>query len=451
VADDQNFSTSYKEVRAQIIEYLDNSNFNEAYNTIKGILDYPGRIENNEIWHDIFTLFKTIAKEFAGDDFAQLVQDVIESPDTISVLYSLAYELYEQNLYGIAATVLKRANEILPQDEKIVTELISNLEALMLNHEACKILSESKELIESSDLCRFLLAFNSLMTGNIDEPLKLLPSLRDSEDSDILYMYRSLKGMLNRALELKKIRSLDNRDLRGWHLALNGSILLHLSPFGLEDAMFGRYAYVTDTDSLILDGITRLKEVLKVAGIVVPALLALPDRSSQILGLTTSKLLDIPLKNWVDIDINTPGLIVAYDLDENQTAEILTEVADHRPGQILWVHASCWTNPFPFAPDITTYLYQTNVNPWSGGGMGYDLKKKRVAITEADKSDEEEIAKRITEAEIDEEYLDDLADLLSLIEPLKNLDDEDKPGIFKTQGRRIRQRQGSPVQSNRFL
>jgi len=55
------------------------------------------------------------------------------------------------------------------------------------------------------------------------------------------------------------------------------------------------------------------------------------------------------------------------------------------------------------------------------------------------------------EATIDNEYLKDLNDLVSIIEPLKTLEEDDKPDIFKKQGRRLRRRYGSPVKSNRFL
>jgi len=82
--------------------------------------------------------------------------------------------------------------------------------------------------------------------------------------------------------------------------------------------------------------------------------------------------------------------------------------------------------------------------------MGYNMKLKRVSITERDPSDDEELSNRILEASIDNEYLKDLDDLLSIIEPLKTLEEDDKPGIFKIQGRRLRQRHGSPVKSNRF-
>jgi len=446
----KDYPENYLKLREEIHQHLEKSNPREAFILIRSFLSYPNKITNDLLFKDALELLEKIIRFLIGENLAEIVLDLIENPESISVLYDLAYDLYELNIHDIAAFLLDRANTIKPQDSKIVSELVGNLEALMLNKDAYDILSQSKELVDSDELHRYLLAFNGLMIGKIEEPLKLLPTLQNSADSDIQFMYKALKGMLNRSSVLKKSRSLDDKDLRGWHMILNGSILLHRSPYGLEDGMYGRYAYISDSFPLIQEGINRLKNVLDISGLKIPSILALPDRSSQILAIAASKLLNISLKQWNEIDVNTQGLIVAYDLDGIYSEDILIEIAEHRPNQILWAHASCWTNAFPFSPDITTYLYQENANPWSGGGLAYNMKEKKVTITESDMSKEEEIALRVLEASKDADYIDDLDDLLSMMEPLKNLENEALPGIFKEKGRRIRQRQGSPVRSNRF-
>ena len=85
-------------------------------------------------------------------------------------------------------------------------------------------------------------------------------------------------------------------------------------------------------------------------------------------------------------------MVVAYDLDSLGSEDLLVQIADHRPGQILWAHASCWTNPFPFSPDLTTFLYQYNASPWGGGRMVYDRKSKDVKFDEPNSSSDEDIA-----------------------------------------------------------
>ncbi|MFX1574853.1 MAG: hypothetical protein ACFFB0_19115 [Promethearchaeota archaeon] len=59
-------------------------------------------------------------------------------------------------------------------------------------------------------------------------------------------------------------------------------LLKNLSPQGLKDSMFRVYAYVSDSYSLILDEINRVKELLQIVYIKSPRILALLVRSSQI-------------------------------------------------------------------------------------------------------------------------------------------------------------------------
>lgn len=446
-----NFPEEYKQIRQQFLKNLKQNNLQEAYTNIREILDYPGYFYLEAVWVDAIELFERIIRELNGDEWGDLVKNIRENPNDVDALYDLAYNLYEESAHSIAATFLSRANKIKPQDEKIISELVVNLEFMMFNQDACIILSEAKELLENSEFCRYLLGFNRIMTGNIDETKKIIPTIQDSQDQDIQFMADSLKGMINRVSALKKSRPLDGKDLRGWHMVLNGSILLHLSPYGIDEGMYGRYAYITDSYSLCRNGIDRLKNVLDAVKIEVPCVLSLPDRSSQILAMAAAEIFKKPFKIWDEVDINTKGLIIAYDLNEINSDELIIEISDHRPGQILWAHASCWTYPFPFAPDITTYLYQQNNSPWGGGQMVYNKNSKRIEILETDKSEEKDLSLQIIRAERDQDYIDDLDDLLAMIKSLFLIEDRSKPGIFRTRGRRMHQRVGSPVLSNRFM
>lgn len=445
------FPEEYRQVRETILKNLKQKKFQDAYINIREILDYPGYFYLENVWEDVLILFEKLLREMIGDEWGDYVKKVIDNPKDVDSLYDLAYNLYEEGAHSIAATFLMNANKIKPQDEKIVAELVVNLELMMLNEEVCTILSNSKKLLELSELCQYLLGFNSMMIGDIARAQEILPLIQKSKDEDILSMADSMEGMINRALVLKKSRSLDNTNLRGWHMVLNGAILMHISPYGIEEGMNGRYAYISDSYSLCREGIDRLKLVLETAAINIPYILSLPDRSSQILALATSEILKKPLKFWDEIDINTKGLIVAYDLNEIYSDELIIEIADHRPDQILWSHASCWTYPFPFAPDITTYLYQENHSPWGGGQIVYNKKEQRTEIAETDKSEIEDLSIKIVNAEKDKEYLDDLDDLIAIIQPLKSLEGNSKPGIFRTEGKRLHERIGSPVPSNKFM
>jgi len=442
------FPKEYEETRERVLEILKKGKPQEAYSILLTILDYPMEIEDDLVFKDALMLFEKIARKISGQELGDLVRNVVNNIDDIQALFDLSYELYEESQHGLAATLLNRANRIEPQDAHIIPEFVSNLEELMMNGEARRILLEAKDLLEDSELCRYLLAYNSLMTGNLKEPFEIVKTLQDVEDEDLKAIVESFEGILNRVRRLKQVRPLDSKDLRGWHAVLNGSLLLHCSPFG-EDAMNGRYAYISDSYALCREGIERVGEVIKEAGIKIPCIYSLENRSSKILALATSKLLGIPLKQWNGD--SEPGLIVVYDIEEIDSEDTIIQIADHRPGQVLWVHASCWTYPFPFSPDITTFLYQMKTTPWDGS-MKYDNEAKNVRRTDPDESPVEIIASNIINAVKDKDYLDDLEDVLSIVNGLKDLKDEPSMlGIFKSHERRNRQRIGSPVPSNRFL
>ncbi|NEA29857.1 hypothetical protein G3I70_46250, partial [Actinomadura bangladeshensis] len=84
----------------------------------------------------------------------------------------------------------------------------------------------------------------------------------------------------------------------------------------------------------------------------------LPDRSSTILGLAAARLLGLPAEPFA------PGrpdaLVVAYDLNETEV-EGLRERAE---GQVLFEHASCWTDPPAVSADVTGFLHQIVKSPW---------------------------------------------------------------------------------------
>ena len=69
--------------------------------------------------------------------------------------------------------------------------------------------------------------------------------------------------------------------------------------------------------------------------------------------------------------------------------------------------------------------------------MSYDKKSRHPVRSEPDFSSEEELAMKIINAKQDEDYLDDLDDLVSMINPLKQLSSSNKPGLFRNQGTRI--------------
>ncbi|MBN1800127.1 MAG: hypothetical protein JW891_01390 [Candidatus Lokiarchaeota archaeon] len=442
---------TYQDVRKVVVELMQQSEYETAFQRLQPILAYPSNIKNDEMWKDAFGLFKEISWKIAGEELGYLIDPIVRNPDDAEALYDLAYELFDDKLHGIAATLLARAIKIEPYNEDFLAELSYNLEELTMNHDAVRFLSKSEVLLESSELCRYLLGFNSLMTGDVDKARELLLTLETSSEENIAFMATQLRGMVERAVYLKNKGMLDDENLRVWHWILNGSILLHLSPFGLEDSMRGRYAYVSDSYMLCLHGIERLKLVLKSAGLDVPQVIAAPDRSSRILARATAKILDKPIVQWSNASQNNPGLIVVYNWNQIGDEEVIKHLLHHRPGQLVWVHASCWTNPYWYAPDVTTFLYQYNVSPWGEGRLFYDEQEKKAIQLDADESSEEVLSLKICEAGEYDEYIKDELDLEKFILAIKLMKNENQVGLFQEQGERLKERTGSPVRSAQFL
>jgi len=268
-------------------------------------------------------------------------------------------------------------------------------------------------------------------------------------------MAKRIEGMLARADAVRGVSSLDTRDLRGWHFVLNGAILLHISPFGFDEGMHGRYAYTQDSAELCLEGIRRLSVALEAMDLHPPRVFVVTERESSILGRAMAKVLKLPTAAWHhDADGNgapeEAGLIVVYDLSTLQRPTLVS-LSNHRPGQILFAHASCWTEDPPFAADLTTYLYQTNVSPW-GKRMRVAAQTKSVTYDEPRNEPAEELASEIVSARLQGDALqpDDL-DALRRLGHSASLLREEGPGATQAGGIRRTQWAGSPVKSSYFL
>ncbi len=429
--------TPYSDVRREALDALSAGEPQRAFALFRWALEYPGTLLSDEAWRDALSVFAQISAEIAGDEFAEYVRRAANRPDDTINLYELGNQLIEQSLHGIAATVLMRAHQLLPGREQILIELVSALEGSQHNHDACRVLREAGTMVDESFICRYLLAFNELMTGDVDEPRRLLPALeqmamRDSgPNNSYVFMAGQIRQMIDRAAALEDVSPLDGQDLRGWHFVINGALLLHLSPFGFDEGMNGRYAYTVDSDDRCLAGILRLDAALKAWKLSPPRVFVLPDRPSAVLAHAAARVLDLPAVPWPAGGSESPGLLVVYDLDALD-GDLLQTLYPHRPGQILFCHAACWTSEPPFVADVTTYLYQMNKTPWQADGTV------------------EELAGKIAAAKVAPDALADLPALTEIAEATAKVQGEAAAGAFRRAGNRRRQRKDSPVKSSHF-
>lgn len=440
--------TSYDDARKETLAALEAGDAQAAFDSFRPALEFPTQqLHSRERWQDALRVFADVTTALGGDKLAHGLLILAHNPDEPRLLVGLGKRFIDEGIPAVAATFLARANELSPGDEGTLPELAMALERTGQFRASCDFLRAASEVVERSALCRYLLAFHALMTGNLGETRSLLPGLFNASDPHgvVAPGVARLVGMLRRADAVRDVTPLDQHDLRGWHFVVTGGLLLHRSPHG-PDEMNGRYAFVQDGDAVCLEGIRRVEAVLRTWGVKPPRVFVLPDRDSAILGRATARVLDMPAEPWPDAGSEAPGLIVAYDLD-NVDPELSAPLSPHRPGQVLWCHAASWTSEAPFAADLTTYLYQINTSPW---GPRMRVEGDAVTWTEPAAGSVEELAAGVTAAELTPDALGDVEQLQSLAAAAAKVSPPDGPGAFRMAGHRPRQYVGSPVPSARF-
>jgi hypothetical protein len=210
-----------------------------------------------------------------------------------------------------------------------------------------------------------------------------------------------------------RARSLEGApvDLREWQYVLNGTLLIHLSPFGSNEGMSGRYAYGGDSVVSIRRDLDRLIALLDAQGKRPQVIYSLPEQGSRIVAGALAEALSVPVVPW-SADDSREGLVAVYalkDLPEHQKQ--LSEGMNSLFARVLH-----WTDPPGVVPEYTGLLAQTWVAPW-GEGLRIEEGEtvQKPASTEPDAhwiqeilgadptdeaSDSEEIAPRDTLAEL---------------------------------------------------
>jgi len=229
---------------------------------------------------------------------------------------------------------------------------------------------------------------------------------------------------------------------------LDGNVLLHESPFGYDEPMRGRYAFVADSPGHMREGIERLGVVLRVANRTMTRVVSAPDRASRVLGLAAAKILGLPFEEWTK-EGKTHGLYVAWNLSTVEDGEFLAQAQHYAADRVLFAHAADWVDPFSFAPDVTTFLCQTVTHPYVGGAL-IAGEGGNVAPAPPDTRSDAELVAEIASTAVSEEGMTKLAQVEAIVSALMNVETEYATGLYRTSGVRLRQRAGSPVSSARF-
>lgn len=410
-----------------------------AFARLRTSVGWPaGKLLPPEELPDYFALIAELAQRRGAEPLALLASEAVRDPDSPEQLYDLGYALVDAGAPELAASVLWRCLGLVGESEEVVCELVSSLESALAYPDALDVLAERPALRERSFLCTYLYAFNGAMAGRLDVTREALPTLVPGSAEEES-MQATIASMIERADRVAGATSLDARDLRGWHYVLTGGLLTHRSPYGFDEPMHGRYAWLADSLPRIVTGLERLSGLLR--GLEIPCIYAPPGRDHEILARAASARLGLPIAPWPAVGVPAPGLVVLYDLAELAAAD-LTRLVQRRPDQVLYAHASPWTIDSPVAPDVTTLLYQSLVPPW-GESMVVDPQTRDVKTAPPDDRPIESIAEELAASpglsgdDLASEELAELASLVARVWP-------------PTEGPRSRLWAGGPVPSSRF-
>jgi hypothetical protein len=302
-------------------------------------------------------------------------------------LYDFGYACIERGVAFLAIPALRRALEIMPGEPTLLLELVSALQRENRHTEAVAALEPSVESLDPWP-ARYRLAYSALFAGDLGRAEREFGQL-PPPDGDWVLAQGRLARMIARARAAQAVSPLDGRDLRGWHFALSGGLLITISPYGFDDAMNGRFAFMSDSFASCRSSLYHLQLILAATGRHPATVGLLADRSSRIMGLAAAELLGLPAEPFVPRRADV--LVVAYNLN-NTTTDGLHERAD---GQVLFEHASCWTDPPPVSADVTGLLHQAMTTPW---GERMRVSPNGAETVPPDERPEEELAAEIVHA-----------------------------------------------------
>ncbi|MEU6669652.1 hypothetical protein [Streptomyces sp. NPDC046727] len=332
------------------------------------------------------------------DDLAGAAAALAAAPEDARALYDYGYACIERGVSALAVPALRAALSRSGGALPVLRELVSAYEDEGRHQEAMTELARHESrLLDWPD--RYLLVFNAVLAGELEQARRQHALLSDPEDAQWQPARDRQNRMLARAVDAERAGRLDRSDLRGWQYVIGGTVLGTLSPYGFDAGMNGRYAWLQDTPDQCLRGLLRLRALLAATGVRPRSVSLLPDRDSRILGLAAAEVLGLPAEPFAPGRADT--VVVAYDLDgvaaHDGGPELIGELFERAPGQVLHAHACCWTDPPAITPDSAALLHQSVVAPW-----GEQLRQGKDGGVErgpADDRPEAEVAAGITAAD----------------------------------------------------
>lgn len=444
-------SRDYRKVRRDVEDALQRGDVLSAWRLWQPIVGHPAtELSDKYLWNDAFVLLAEIAFYVLQDEeAARQIAFVAQNREHVAALRTVATEMTERNAPAVGATLLAQALRLAPQDDELRLQFCDVLFRCRKYSGAAALL-RGTPLLERDLRAHYLFALNQMMIGRLERVEAILLKSRElashQSDDEARIVVEFLEGLVERGRVVEDRTPLDERDLRGWHWVLNGAVLLHLSMVGREE-MNGRYAWIQDSYSLCRSGLESIGALMQQWGMQIPRVFGTADRGSSMLGHAAAQYFGVPFVEWSSESVDSPGLIVVYDLDEIDPA-LLESLSVHRPGQILWSHASSWFNPLPFAPDVTTFLYEVVEPPWRTRAVDPGDPSGPLQIVE-DEGSPVDLAQKILVAE-PHEPPDEITRLLDFASAIGGLSGHHGAGALRKEEKRRPYFADSPVHSNSF-
>jgi hypothetical protein len=329
-------------------------NTGDLYGAVRALRELAGTAPLG----DLLGPLRRAAAAAGFEDLEAAAAAVQERPGDPNALYELGYAAIERNVAQIAVAALVEADRLAPGQRVVITELVAAYERCDRYAAAVAVLRANDGVLQDWP-DRYLVAVNAMQAGDVETARRYAAAL-PAPDGQWVHAGRRLDGMVSRAALLAD--RLDERDLRGWHLVLNGAVLTTVSPYGLDDGMNGRFAFIQDSPAGCRRTLDRLAVALRAAGVTPSTVSLLPERSSHILGLAAATVFGLPAVPFAPERTDT--IIVAYDLNEPDEETLRALWGVRAEGAVLVEQASCWTDPPAVAADLTGFLHQVVVAPW---------------------------------------------------------------------------------------
>ena len=210
---------------------------------------------------DLAEFTSAVARAQGLNDLATVSEALREQPDSAQACYDFGFECLEVGAPHLAVPALRTARALAPAAAPALWELVSALEDQERHADAVRELRAWRGGLPDWP-GGYLLAYNALCSGDVDTAREVLDHLSTPEDDSWDLAHDRITRMVDRAETARAAGALDSRDLRGWQFALTGSILGHLSPFGFDEGMNGRFAYLGDGYAACRNGLLNLAAVL---------------------------------------------------------------------------------------------------------------------------------------------------------------------------------------------